>query len=98
MLSFFKSRRRTFIPSDENNLITDTRYVIIYTELTGLNERKDSIIAIGAARMTGTRIDLGETFHRLIKPEARFKPESVVMHGITPSDVDGEPGIDSVLR
>ncbi len=36
--------------------ITDVRYVVVDTELTGLDEKKDSIISIGAVRMTGGRI------------------------------------------
>jgi DNA polymerase-3 subunit epsilon len=67
------------------------------TELTGLNERRDSIISIGAVRMTGAKIELGNSFHQLIKPESKFKPDSVVVHGITPSDVLEKPNIDAIL-
>lgn len=82
---------------DENTPITDVRYVVVDTELTGLNEKKDSIVSLGAVRMTGGRIDLSDTFHRLIKPETALTRESIVIHGITPSDVIKEPDINEVL-
>ncbi len=77
--------------------ITDVRYVVVDTELTGLDEKKDSIVSIGAVRMTGGRIDLGDMFYRLVSPKAKFTADSVVIHGITPSDVVAQPVIDTVL-
>ena len=97
MLKFFKLRKQAGLDIDKNRSILDARYVVIDTELTGLHEKKDSIISMGAVRMTGTKIDLGSTFHRLIKPEAGFKSDSVIIHGITPSDVSMQPRIDDVL-
>ncbi len=77
--------------------ITDVRYVVVDTELTGLDEKKDSIISIGAVRMTGGRIGLGNMFYRLVSPKAKLTADSVVIHGITPSEVITQPSIDSVL-
>ncbi|MGE5893196.1 MAG: 3'-5' exonuclease [bacterium] len=77
--------------------ILNVSFVAIDTELTGLDAKKDSIISLGAIRMTGGRIDVGSSFHRLIKPQTDFKAESVVIHEITPSDVDQKPAIGSVL-
>ena len=91
------SRKLREMHIDEALPVRDARYVVLDTELTGLNERKDSIISIGAIRMTGGRIELNETFYRLIKPEAAMTSESVVVHGITPSEVAGKPGIHTVL-
>jgi len=97
VLEFLKHRKQLPLSIDKNTPITEVRYVAIDTELTGLNERKDSIISIGAVRMTGTKIELGNTFHQLVKPQSKFKPDSVVVHGITPSDVLEKPDIDSIL-
>ncbi len=72
-------------------------FVVLDTELTGLDQRCDSIISFGAVTMTGLRIDIANVFDRLIRPDAGFKPESVVIHGITPSEVSGEPPIAEVL-
>lgn len=97
MIDFFKLKKQGSSAIDKNALIADTRYTVIDTELTGLSEKQDSIISIGAVKMVGMRIELGNTFHQLVKPEAKFKPDSVVVHGITPSDVLEKPDIDEIL-
>jgi len=97
MRDFFKLKKHTKLQIDEDTPITDIQYVVIDTELTGLNERKDSIISIGAVRMSGTRIELAGSFHQLVKPGTEFRPKSVVVHEITPSDVLEKPNIDSIL-
>lgn len=82
---------------DESMPIDRVRYVVIDTELTGLDERKDSIVSMAAIRMVGGRIDFGDIFNRLVNPEKEISAESVIIHGITPSDVVKKPVIDEVL-
>ncbi|MCL5237007.1 MAG: 3'-5' exonuclease [Nitrospirae bacterium] len=94
-LIFNKKSRATGI--DGSMPAKDARYVVIDTELTGLNEKKDSIVSIGAVRMAGGKIDLGDVFYRLINPYTEFRAESVVIHGITPSDVGEKPDIATIL-
>jgi DNA polymerase-3 subunit epsilon len=77
--------------------VRDASFVILDTELTGLNERKDSIVSVGAVRMSGTRISLGDPFYRLVRPRTALTRESVIIHGIMPSDVAEEQDIASVL-
>ncbi|HMK65239.1 MAG TPA: 3'-5' exonuclease [Thermodesulfobacteriota bacterium] len=72
-------------------------FVFIDTELTGLNEREDSIISIGALRMIEGRIEMGKHFYSLVKPSSRMKNDSVVIHEITPSEVSDERSITEVL-
>lgn len=97
MRKFFGfGKSRSALPKSQISL-TDARYTVIDTELTGLNERKDSIVSIGAVKMTGIKIELGRTFYRLMKPRASLKPESVVIHGITPSDVQQQPESKTIL-
>ena len=71
-------------------------FVVVDTELTGLDERRDSVVSVGAVKMSGTRIELGRSFYQLVSPRADFKRESVVVHGITPDDVAEKPPIDAV--
>lgn len=98
MLDFLKSKRQSLSKIDLSKSILEANYIVIDTELTGLDEKKDSIISIGAIKMTGTKIYLDRTFYRLINPRAKFKPESVLVHGITPSDVLNKPGIDTIIK
>jgi DNA polymerase-3 subunit epsilon len=97
MIDFFKTRKKAPLNIDKDKPMMDMRYTVIDTELTGLNEKKDSIISMGAVHMTGTRIELADSFHQLVNPECKFQPKSVVIHEITPSDVLEKPNIDPVL-
>lgn len=82
---------------DERTPIRDAGYVVIDTELTGLNEKKDSIVSLGAIRMRGGVIEFGHTLYRIVNPAAALTAESVVIHQITPSEVQEKPDIDTVL-
>jgi DNA polymerase-3 subunit epsilon len=75
----------------------ETKFVVVDTELTGLDEKKDAILSIGAVRMTGGVIDLGDTFYQLVNPEKKISAASVIIHEITPSEVAEKPLIDAVL-
>ena len=77
--------------------IRQVRYVVIDTELTGLDEKKDGIVSLGAVRMTGGTIHPGETFYRLVNPSHAFRAESVRIHQITPSEVREQPDIRTAL-
>ncbi len=95
-LLHFRKRKATLV--DEKASVLDARYVVIDTELTGLDEKKDSIVSIGALRIAGGRIELGDSFYRLANPETALTSESVIIHGITPSDVIEKPSIEAVLK
>jgi DNA polymerase-3 subunit epsilon len=77
--------------------IGEAGYVVVDTELTGLDPRRDSIISVGAVKMLGNRIDLGTAFYRLINPSSEMGHEGIVVHGITPSEVSEKPPIEDVL-
>ena len=77
--------------------IGQSRYVVMDTELTGLDVKKDSIVSVGAVAMVGGRIILGETFYEMVSPETALRSESIVVHGIMPSEVVGKPSIGAVL-
>lgn len=73
-------------------------FVAFDTELTGLDFKRDSIISIGAVRMKGDTILMGENFYRLVRPESRLNGESVVVHEITREDLEGAGGAEEVLE
>lgn len=77
--------------------LDQARYVVFDTELTGLNPRQDSIVSVGAVAMTGGRIEVGSTFYQVVVPRTALRGSSVVVHGITPSEVLEQPSIDQVL-
>ncbi|MCE1205211.1 MAG: 3'-5' exonuclease [Holophagaceae bacterium] len=77
--------------------VAELRFTVLDTELTGLDTRRDDIIAIGALHMQGGRIELGGAFQELVKPTARLDGRTVVIHGITPSELEARPAISEVL-
>jgi DNA polymerase-3 subunit epsilon len=82
---------------DQDSDIRAASYVVIDTELTGLDENRDSIVSIGAVKMNGGSIEMGQTFYKLIKPETALTAQSVVIHEIMPSEVSEKPPVDMVL-
>ena len=98
MFGRFRTGRPGSPAIDTSLSITQVRYVSIDTELTGLDEKKDAIVSLGAVRMTGGTVHLGETFYRLVNPGIGIAAESVVIHEITPQEVRGQPGIETALR
>jgi len=94
LMGLFSSRAAR---AESQQPLEDASYVVLDTELTGLDVRRDSIVSIGAVRMAGGRILMGETFYRLVKPETELRSESVVVHQITPSEVDDMPGVEAAL-
>jgi DNA polymerase III subunit epsilon len=97
MFGLIKSFRRKVHGIVPATPLTETRFVALDTELTGLDEKRDSIVSIGAVRMTGGKIDIGNSYYQLIKPETALSAESVVIHEITPSDVAAKPPIETVF-
>lgn len=93
-------KKQALEPVGEKNAcldLPDADYVVFDTELTGLNAKKDSIVSIGAVRMQGKRIFLGDTFYRLVDPGTPLTACSVVIHEITPSEAAAAPGMDALL-
>jgi DNA polymerase-3 subunit epsilon len=97
MLTLFKRRVAEYPKELLDIAINEACYAVIDTELTGLDPKRDSIVSIGAIKMYGMRIKLGEAFYRLVKPQTALTSDSVVVHGITPSEVEEKPYIGGVI-
>lgn len=78
--------------------ITEANYVVLDTELTGLDRKKDAIVSIGALKMVGGRIDMGRTFYQLVNPGRDMGTAAVVIHEITPTEILEKPAIDEVIK
>jgi DNA polymerase-3 subunit epsilon len=82
---------------DGQSPLREVSYVFFDTELTGLDEKKDSLLSIGAVNMVNGRIELGTTFYQLVKPRSFKHVDSVIIHEITPSEVTLQPEVGLVL-
>ena len=82
---------------DQSIRLEDCSFVVFDTELTGLNKRKDEIIAIGAVRIDNLRIVLNETFYSYAKPKNLEPRQSTLVHRITPEQLKCAPELTEVL-
>jgi DNA polymerase-3 subunit epsilon len=90
--------RELFRTFDQSGPLTDYRFVVFDTELTGLNKRRDEIISIGAVTIRNMRIELGNSFHTYIKPAVNTEyTESTFIHRITPQQLEQAPTAEEVL-
>lgn len=105
MFNFFKSRKaKNYQPSPDEPLweldlpVQEIRAVAIDSELTGLDRKRDSIVSLGAVKMVGGRVEIGRTFYQLVNPRQPMNAQVVLIHEITPGEVQEKPEIDQVLH
>ncbi len=91
MLRFFKKETR-----EEEAVAKE--FVVVDTELTGLDERTDSIVSIGAILMKEKSIMLGEVFYRILNPGCKPKNDTILVHKLTPQEIEKCPDIKNILK
>ena len=69
----------------EKQSISDTRFVVLDTETTGLNFKKDRILCIGAIAVKGNKIFINDSLEIYLNQEI-FNPKTVKIHGILKSE------------
>lgn len=82
---------------DETQL-KDVDFVALDFETTGLDAAQNSIISIGVVPFNLNRIYCRKAKHWYINPEDKLEEESVIIHGITHSDLKGAPGLQHLLQ
>jgi DNA polymerase-3 subunit epsilon len=90
-------RSGTTAAQQERSLI-ELAYTAFDTETTGLEPSAgDEIISIGAVRIVTGRMLKNEVFEQLVDPRRPLNRDSVRIHGIEPSVLQGQPGIEQAL-
>lgn len=92
MFNFFKKNKI------EPKLLRKKEFVLLDTELTGLSERNDSIISIGAIIMKERSILIGDIFYRVLNPHCKPKDETVLIHSLTSTELEKSPDIKLILK
>jgi len=82
---------------DKSKPLKDYKFVVLDTELTGLNVKKDEIVSIGAVRIREMRIDMESSFYFCASPSRDVPKISTLIHGITPSQALKAPPLEDAL-
>jgi len=81
-----------FEPYDGNEV------VVLDTETTGMNPKKDEILSIGAVKVRDNKILIKDSFEAWIKPKGDISEESIKIHGIRRVDVENAQNADIVIK
>lgn len=71
--------------------------VAIDCETTGLDRRRDDIIAIAAVKISGTRILTSQRFVATVRSNARMSPAAIKVHRLREADVVIGRPVDEVI-
>jgi DNA polymerase-3 subunit epsilon len=82
---------------DQDRPIETYDFVSLDTELTGLDQRRDAIVSIGAVRIHGLHIIAGANFFSYVKPKRSLPKVSTMIHRITPDQLENAPELRLVL-
>lgn len=79
-------------------LLSQTPFVALDFETTGLNPEQDDIISIGLVPFSLQRIQISGAHEWLVKPNQPMESDSVVIHGITHDEVRSAPDFGEILQ
>ena len=82
---------------DETKL-SDVDFVALDFETTGLDSAQNSIISIGLVPFNLNRIFCNEAKKWYVTPQDKLEEDSIVIHGITHSDLKGAPDLRRILE
>ncbi|MDR9827899.1 3'-5' exonuclease [Vibrio sp. FNV 38] len=82
---------------DEDTQLKDIRFLAMDFETTGLDFKEDSIISIGVVPFDLNRIYLREAKEWRVHPRKQLSEDSVVIHGITHSDLIDAPDFEEII-
>ena len=78
--------------------LKDIEFVALDFETTGLDSQQNSIISIGLVPFSIQRIFCRQAKEWYINPQDKLQEESIIIHGITHSDLKGAPNLLLILE
>jgi len=75
----------------------EAEFCVVDLETTGLDLRRDEIIAYGAAVVAQARIPYGRTTYGLVRPTRAVSVPALTVHGLRAADLAHAPAIDEVV-
>lgn len=78
--------------------LNEQRLVVLDLETSGLDMRRDIVLSIGAVVIENGAINLGDQFESTLLRPAQKVSESVLIHGIAPSELEaGDDPVEALL-
>lgn len=77
--------------------LTEATFVSVDLETTGLDARRDDIIAVAVVPMEGLKIRVRDAFYTLVKPRA-YRMETMKYHGIALEALKDAPTFEEIAR
>lgn len=84
--------------AERNTPLSEIKFVALDFETTGLDRDKDEIITVGLVPFDLNRIYLNQAQHWLVKPRRALKESSIIIHGITHTDIINAPDLSLYLQ
>jgi DNA polymerase-3 subunit epsilon len=82
------------IEGRSNNL----RYIVFDTETTGLDEKRDKILSIGAVAVNGNSIHVDDSFYQIVQHyQEKLEKTAIQVHGIFPEQSLSGEKLDVVM-
>ena len=78
--------------------IKDVPFVAMDFETTGLNSKNDDIVSVGLVPFNFQRIYCKHSRHWVVQPRRNLHEESIVIHGITHSEVNDAPDFNRIIE
>ncbi len=76
---------KSSMPSKDTPL-QNLRFVVLDTETTGLNIKKDNLLSIGAIIIENQEIIINQSLELIVFNDTKVENEAILIHGILPTD------------
>jgi len=80
---------RALVPDPEQTLLGAARFVVVDVESSGLDVRRDRLLAVGACALERGRLTVGASFERVIFQAQVSTKANILVHGIAPTEQAG---------
>ncbi len=81
-----------------NTPIVNAPLIAMDFETTGLEASNNDIVSVGIVPFSQSRIFCRESAHWVVKPKQALTEDSVVIHGITHSEIRQAPDLENILE
>jgi DNA polymerase III subunit epsilon len=86
------------LPDPAYGSAAEARWIVIDVESSGLDPRRDALIAVGAVAVVARRIVLGQTYYRVLRQQTPSRADNILVHRIGGTEqLEGEDPRDVLI-